>query len=136
MQDKPDLSQLITAVQSFLNDKAMPELAGRTAFHARVAANVLSIVEREVRFGAHFASVQKARLEKILGVQADLETLNRLLCERLSNGELGLDSPLVKEHLIKSTMGKLAIDQPRYAGYARARLMGWPEEDGFSEDCE
>jgi hypothetical protein len=42
---------------------------------------------------------------------------------------MGLADEAVKNHLIKTTMGKLAIDQPRYQGYKTARANGWPEED-------
>ena len=32
------------------------------------------------------------------------------------------------DHLKRATMGKLAIDQPTYAGYQTAQTNGWPEE--------
>lgn len=131
MQDKPSLLELLGAVQSFIQDKASPELSGRTRFHARVAANVLAIVSREAQFGAHFSRAQKQRLEAILGQTNNLETLNRLFCEALANGTLDMKNSDVRNHLIKTTMGKLAIDQPTYAGYQRARSLGWPEEDGY-----
>jgi len=38
--------ELVTAVRDFLEQRAMPELKGHTAFHARVAANALGIVAR------------------------------------------------------------------------------------------
>ncbi len=134
MQDKPSLLELVGAVQSFLQDKAMPELTGRARFHARVAANVLAIIGREARFGDAFATAQQQRLQNILGQTGDLESLNRQFCEALARGALDLKNDHVRNHLIKTTMGKLAIDQPNYAGYQRARALGWPEEDGFISD--
>ncbi len=134
MQDKPSLTELVAAVQSFIQDKAMPELSGRTRFHARVASNVLAIISREARFSDAFAAAQQNRLEHILGRTGDLETLNRQFCDALARGDLDLSHSDVRAHLIKTTMGKLAIDQPTYAGYQRARALGWPEEDGFEPD--
>jgi hypothetical protein len=134
MQDKPSLIELVGAVQDFLQDKAMPELTGRTRFHARVAANVLAIIGREARFGDAFATAQHQRLQEILCQTGDLESLNRQFCDALACGTLDLNNSDVRTHLIKTTMGKLAIDQPNYAGYQRARRLGWPEEDGFISD--
>ena len=39
--------ELLGAVKSFLMESAVPELSGRDQFNARVAANVLGIIERE-----------------------------------------------------------------------------------------
>ena len=56
MQNLPSARELLTAVREFLNNVAMPELSGRARFHARVAANVLGIVERELELGTAFLS--------------------------------------------------------------------------------
>ena len=37
MMDKPEIGELVAAVRNFLELKAMPELTGHTAFHARAA---------------------------------------------------------------------------------------------------
>jgi len=129
MQDKPAIETLISAVSLFIKDVASPALSGRALFHARVAQNVLSVIEREAVYGSRFSSAQHARLCKLLDMDSDLETLNNELCARIKDGRLSADD--VRPHLRKATMGKLAIDQPNYAGYRRAQELGWAEEDGY-----
>jgi aminoglycoside phosphotransferase (APT) family kinase protein len=49
---RPTASELLDAVREFLTDQVMPATAGQIAFHARVAANVLAVVARELELGA------------------------------------------------------------------------------------
>jgi aminoglycoside phosphotransferase (APT) family kinase protein len=48
---RPTASELLDAVRWFLTDEVMPATGGPVAFHARVAANVLGIVAREIELG-------------------------------------------------------------------------------------
>jgi aminoglycoside phosphotransferase (APT) family kinase protein len=48
---RPTASELLDAVRGFLTDQVMPATSGQLAFHARVAANVLGIVARELELG-------------------------------------------------------------------------------------
>jgi aminoglycoside phosphotransferase (APT) family kinase protein len=48
---RPTASELLDAVRHFLTDQVMPSAGGQVAFHARVAANVLGIVAREIELG-------------------------------------------------------------------------------------
>ena len=107
----------------------MPQLSGQAAFHARVAGNVLDILARELALAPGFNKAEQARLESLLGEDGDLATLNRKLCEKIATGEMDLSNDVLKNHLIRVTMGKLAIDQPRYQGYKTAQANGWPEEE-------
>ncbi len=59
--DQPSMRELVEAVRDFIENKAMPELKGHTAFHARVAANALGIVARELEHGPQSAQDEKAR---------------------------------------------------------------------------
>ena len=129
MQDKPDIKDLMLAVQTYLEQQALPQLSGHTGFHGRVAANVLGILHRQLTLAPGFEAAEKARLETLLGKTDTLEELNRLLCQLIAAGDMGLDNAALMQHLTKTTMGKLAIDQPKYAGYATAQKLGWPEED-------
>lgn len=129
MQDNPSAEKLLAAVRAFLNDTAMPQLSGQAAFHARVAGNVLDILARELQLAPCFNRAEQARLESLLGESGSLEDLNRKLCDKIATGALDLSDETLKTHLIKVTMGKLAIDQPRYQGYKTAKANGWPEED-------
>ncbi len=58
----------------------MPELKGHTAFHARVAANALGIVARELEYGPAAAEAEKKRLVDLIGSDGTLDELNRVLC--------------------------------------------------------
>src|SRR5262249_48838695 len=48
---RPTASELLEAVREFLTGQVMPASTGQLAFHARVAANVLAIVARELELG-------------------------------------------------------------------------------------
>jgi hypothetical protein len=120
MIDQPSLFELIDAVKNFLENRAVPELKGHTAFHARVAANALAIVERELTLGPRAAAEEKARLLALLGSEGTLEDLNRRLCTQIREGSIGLETPGLAEHLEKTTRDKLAIDQPNYTSLREA----------------
>lgn len=47
----PSSAELVEAVREFLELEVMPATEGRLSFHARVAANVLAQIERELRSG-------------------------------------------------------------------------------------
>ena len=111
--------ELVSAVRDFIEQRAMPELKGHTAFHARVAANALGIVARELEQGAKSAEAERARLSALLGREGDLMDLNRALCKDIRDGRLGLETPGLAEHLALTTHDKVAIDQPSYGGLKR-----------------
>lgn len=131
MQDRPSAEQLLAAIQHFISDSAAPQLTGHAAFHARVAGNVLDILLREAQLAPGFNKAEAARLEALLGESGSLHALNQKLCDKISAGEMDLSTPGLKAHLIKTTMGKLAIDQPSYQGYKTAQAASWPEEDSL-----
>ncbi len=121
MQDAPSTKELISAVRAFLEDKAMPELKGHTAFHARVAANALGIVERELELGPQARTAEVDRLQTLLGHEGALEDLTGELALKIRDGSMGLETTGLRDHLWRTTCAKLAIDQPKYSGYRIAR---------------
>ena len=48
MNDRPTAAELLAAVERFLEESAVPALEGPAKYHARVAANVVRIVAREL----------------------------------------------------------------------------------------
>ncbi|MBX3495732.1 MAG: hypothetical protein KF769_05760 [Parvibaculum sp.] len=120
MQDQPTAAELVEAVAEFIRNHAMPQLQGHTAFHARVAANALDIVKRELEIAPAANAGEEARLKALLGREGTLEDLNRELCKRIGSGAIGLETPGLTDHLWTTTLTKLAIDQPNYSGYKRA----------------
>ncbi|MGD1935562.1 MAG: DUF6285 domain-containing protein [Candidatus Phaeomarinobacter sp.] len=120
MQDQPAAPDLVTAVREFLEKVAMPKLEGHDAFHARVAANALAIVERELAIAPADNKAELKRLSALLGHDGDLGDLNEELCTEIRDGRMTLDNPHLADHLWATTLTKLSIDQPRYAAYKRA----------------
>jgi hypothetical protein len=121
MMDQPSMLELVEAVRSFLETKAVPELKGHTAFHARVAANALGIVARELERGSSSSQTEARRLEALLGHEGSLDELNRELCRRIRSGTLDISSETLEQHLELTTLDKMAIDQPNYSGLTLAR---------------
>jgi len=124
MMDQPSMLELVSAVRDFLEQKAMPELKGHTAFHARVAANALGIVARELEHSAASGWAERTRLAKLLGHDGTLMDLNRELCARIRAGKIGLGTPGLSEHLTLTTRDKVGIDQPNYGGLKRLLADG------------
>ena len=48
LHDRPTAAELVAAVREYLERDVMTATEGRVAFHARVAVNVLGMVEREL----------------------------------------------------------------------------------------
>ena len=120
MMDQPSALELVTAVREFIEKHAMPELQGRTAFHARVAANAIDLVRRQIRTGEHLEQASHERLRALLGQDGPPEALERALCERIRDRSLDASTPGLLDHLMACTLAKMSIDQPSYASYRRA----------------
>ena len=119
--DQPSMLELVEAVRSFIETRAMPELKGHTAFHARVAANALGIVARELELGSKSGAEELRGLKSLLGHDGTLDELNRELCRRIRTGDFTLATPGLAEHLERTTLDKVDIDQPQYSGLKQAR---------------
>ena len=48
LHPRPTAREILDAVRAYLTDDVMPQTSGRLSFHARVAANMVAIVEREL----------------------------------------------------------------------------------------
>ena len=124
MQDEPGPGELTKAVADFLREDITPLVSGQNAFKLRVAINMLDLVTRQLTLEAASNTAEEQRLRKLLGVDGSLFELNRVLADKIANGELDLQAPGVAEHLWQTTMDKLAIDQPSYAAYRRELERG------------
>lgn len=117
MMDQPSALELVTAVREFIEKHAMPQLEGHTAFHARVAANALAIVARQLEQGGAADKAEHERLKKLLGKDGTLDELNRELCRRIRANAIPHDDTDLAVHLTETTLAKVAIDQPTYSGF-------------------
>ena len=134
MQDSPSPEHLLAAVVRFLRDEAGPALgrAGQDAlaYNARVAANMLDIVGRQRQLAPTADVDEGARLRLLLDDPAstdDLAGLNQRLAERIALGEGDTENPALVEHLWRTTLAKLAVDQPGYATYRQTLAAADPD---------
>jgi hypothetical protein len=121
MQDTPNPSEILAAVARFLKDEAAPALSGHLAFQARVAANALEMMRRQIELAPAAEAEALARLRALLGQDGDVLTLTAELSRRIAAGEADLTTPGLADHLWTTTLAKMAVDQPTYAAY-RASL--------------
>ena len=116
MSEQIEATALLEAVAAFLKN-IEPELSGRSAFHAKVAANALAIASREIM--AQPRAVERAALARFLGHDAGLDALRAEMCGLLRSGQLTPEAPGVLAALIDATLAKVAVDNPRYSTYVR-----------------
>jgi hypothetical protein len=121
MQDQPTPSEILAAVARFLKEEVAPATAGHTSFQARVAANALEMMRRQLDLAPDQEKAEHARLKDLLGMDGDLAALNAELSRRIEAGDVDLATPGLAAHLWAVTLAKLAVDQPSYAAY-RASL--------------
>ena len=97
MQQSPTAAELLATVVEVLSDEVVPVLTGPLQHHARVAANIVAIVERELRLGGDAAARERAAIAALLGVATsdhvasddgadDLEALRVRLAAELRRG--------------------------------------------------
>ena len=117
MNNPPSKEELIISIINFLENDIIGELKGQKRFHAHVAKNSLNIVLRQLRLEEENNSREKKRLKEILKIEGNLKDLNQILCEKINNEEIDINNDELVDHLYKTTMEKLSIDQPNYSGY-------------------
>ncbi len=111
-----DTYELIDSVIGFLRDEVAKGDNARLAYLARVSANSLSIVARELTGGLAARATEQAELQALLGQSGEAESLRTELSQRLRSGTMPLDHPGLAAHLRRSVESQVAIDQPRYSG--------------------
>ena len=132
MNDTPTPAELLAAVSRFMRDEVMPVLTGATAYQARVAANMLDIASRQLAMAQAQDAEELQRLCALLGSDVELAEGNRLLCEHIAAGTLTLTTPGMADHLWRTTLSKLAVDQPSYDTYRR--LVDTPKDTPISKE--
>ncbi len=131
MQDRPTLRELLEAVQHFIETDALPALDGPKKFHARVAANVLAIVRRELEHEEAQSRAEWSRLDALLGATEPLPTERAALalrlrartvelCERIRRGDAdsGPWRHAVLAHVRQTVTDKLIVANPKFLGAA------------------
>ncbi len=127
MQDRPTVHELLSAVQRFLDEEIVPATEGRRQFLARVSANVLRTLDRELESEERHAAAEWTSLDALLVAEPAPATAverrtgllrrNEELCERIRSGALdsgdGLDARLL-EHVRRTVRDKLAVTNPAW----------------------
>jgi len=137
MQDRPTYDELLEAVQHFIETDVVPALDGPKKFHARVAANVLTIIRRELANEEAQLRAEWHRLNEVLhSVErppSDRDELrHRLrqrtsdLCERIRHGEADAEPwhGVVVTHVRQTVIDKLAVANPKYLNAESTKSTG------------
>lgn len=131
MQDRPNYDELLEAVASFLTNDVMANSTGRTNFHARVAANVVEMVRRELGSQERDLPGEWAGLDALLGMEDRPSTITELrdrlhvrntdLAQRIRDGQAvsGAFRQSVLTHLRRVTREKLAVTNPAWSAEER-----------------
>lgn len=127
MQDRPTIHELLRSVERFLRDDVVPATEGRRQFLARVAANAIGLVERELQGEAEHAAREWSGLDGLLGAEpmpagrdalaAAVRARNDALCARIRAGAYDAASPdrtRLLAHVRATVRDKLLVTNRAY----------------------
>ncbi len=114
LQDRPSAPELLDAVAGFLEEDVAPLLDARLRYHARVAVNVLRILEREWEQAPAQHARQEELLSGLLGHAGEPAELWTELAHVIRQGALDERRADVVAVLREITAQKLAIANPGY----------------------
>jgi hypothetical protein len=106
--DAPTATELLESVREWLDREVIPATDGRLRFHARVASNVLGMVEREIELGPAQEVAHRERLEQ-LGVADDAELAAAIRARAFDDR-----ADELRGLLADAVRDKLAVANPRY----------------------
>ena len=125
MNDRPTAVELLGAVRRFLEREVVPALEGPRRYHARVAANVVAVVAREIEVEEQQLEAEWERLGHLLGreepapiprdalrraVGAGTEELTRRICAGEADAGPWRDALIA--HLRATVADKLDVAKP------------------------
>jgi len=88
MQDRPTSVELLEAAADFVDREVVPAIEGARQFHARVVANVMRIVAREIKLEDPLVRSEVKALARLLGHDAPhLHSLDDLRAAAAGMGE-------------------------------------------------
>jgi hypothetical protein len=128
VHDRPSADELLKAVELLLDEQLVPSLDGARKYNARVAANVIRIVRRELQLGERQIDAEWRGLDVLLGpmerppslevARAALLRRNEQLCERIRAGDAdeGEWRALVLAHVRDTVHAKLKVSDPGWLG--------------------
>lgn len=118
LHDRPTAAELVAAVREYLERDVMTATEGRVAFHARVAMNVLGMVERELELGAAQDTEEHDRLVALLGRDGTVRELTEALARGIRDDSLDVPWSDLIASVRDTVRAKLEVANPRYLGRA------------------
>jgi Domain of unknown function (DUF6285) len=124
MQDRPSYDELLAAIEYFLDTEIVPNVPGARGFHARVAANAIRIIRRELEHEDEQLAAEWAGLDGLLGevprpeglaaLRTALRERNEALCAAIRDGsaEEGVLGRGVFAHVRATIRAKLLVTNP------------------------
>ncbi len=106
--DAPTSIELLEAVREWIDREVITSTDGRLRFHARVASNVLAMVEREIELGPAQSAAHAERLTR-LGVNDDAELAAAIRDRRFDDR-----ADELRTLLAEMVADKLAVANPGY----------------------
>ncbi len=106
--------QLLQAVKGFLAETVTPALNNRDQFNARVAANVIGIVQREQELGPTLLALDQAAFSKWLPSGSPDEDVVPQISQALAKRGIKPDTAFL-DYLKQRQLLLSAINNPRYA---------------------
>jgi hypothetical protein len=129
VNDRPTGPELLRATERFLEQEVVPRLEGPARFHARIAANVVAIVAREIETEDAHLRAEWGRLGDLLGdaappaperpaLREGVAARTRELCARIRAGaaDAGPFRARLLAHLRRTVEEKLEVARPPRAG--------------------
>jgi hypothetical protein len=124
MQDRPSYEELLAAIERFLDEEIVPNTEGARSFHARVAANAIRTIRRELAAEDEHLAAEWSGLDELLGqaerpagraaLREGIAKRNAELCERIQRGEAdgAAFGEQVREHVRGTVRNKLSVSDP------------------------
>lgn len=125
MNDRPTGVELLRAVERFLEQEVVPRLDGPRRYHARVAANLVAIVAKEIETEEAQLQSEWERLGVLLGLREERPSLRDALREavrertqalaariRRGDADRGAWRDDLIAHLRRTIADKLAVSKP------------------------
>ncbi|MCZ4548383.1 phosphotransferase family protein [Gordonia rubripertincta] len=108
LHGRPTAAELVDAVAEFLRDSVVPGPDREVGFKARVAANALDIVGRELTIGKGQVQADRERFEA-LGFRSETD-----VALAIRTGKIAATDPAMTAAVRASVTDRLAVANPRY----------------------
>lgn len=113
MHQPPTAVELLRTVSSTLNDEIVPALDGPAQHRARVAANIVEIVAREIELGPAVRAGEAAALAAILGDEST-DAADVAAALRAGAADDPAEHVRIRDLLVAIARGDLSITKPGY----------------------